>query len=139
MPIVHAEADSLSACVCVTSCITNLLNYRAVRTRARLPRGPSAAVLVPLFVGRSGDLYVVLSRCVVCSSSRICVLAFVNEIGVLIRRGPLVNRRSDALKTFAGDTALPGGKIDAQDVTVEDTAVSCARLETFFLVPLTSV
>lgn len=81
----------------------------------------------------------VLSRCVVCSSSRICVLAFVNEIGVLIRRGPLVNRRSDALKTFAGDTALPGGKIDAQDVTVEDTAVSCARLETFFLVPLTSV
>ncbi|KAH0840368.1 hypothetical protein J3R83DRAFT_1391 [Lanmaoa asiatica] len=79
-------------------CITRLLNYRAVRMRARLPRGPSAAVLVPLFVGRSGDLYVLLSR------------------------------RSDVLKTFAGDTALPGGKIDAQDVTVEDTAVSCARL-----------
>lgn len=47
-----------------TRCITNLLNYRAVRTRARFPRGPSAAVLVPLFVGRSGDLYVVLSRSV---------------------------------------------------------------------------
>ncbi|KAG8219099.1 hypothetical protein J3R82DRAFT_4862 [Butyriboletus roseoflavus] len=73
-------------------CITSLLNYRAMRIRARLPRGPSAAVLFPLFVGRSGDLYVVLSR------------------------------RSDALKAFAGDTALPGGKIDAQDVTVEDTA-----------------
>lgn len=36
------------------------------------------------------------------------------------------NRRSEALKAFSGDTALPGGKIDAQDVTVEDTAVSFA-------------
>ncbi|KAG6369619.1 hypothetical protein JVT61DRAFT_14188 [Boletus reticuloceps] len=74
------------------ACIHNLLQYRAVRTRARLPRGQSAAVLVPLFVGRSGDLYVLLSR------------------------------RSDALNAFAGDTALPGGKVDVQDVTVEDTA-----------------
>ncbi|KAF8547354.1 hypothetical protein OG21DRAFT_1490298 [Imleria badia] len=73
-------------------CIANLLQYRAVRTRARLPRGQSAAVLVPLFVGRSGDLNVLLSR------------------------------RSEALKAFSGDTALPGGKIDAQDATVEDTA-----------------
>ncbi|KAI9569235.1 hypothetical protein HD554DRAFT_594098 [Boletus coccyginus] len=73
-------------------CIAKLLHYRAVRTQARFPRGQSAAVLVPLFVGRSGDLYVLLSR------------------------------RSDVLNAFAGDTALPGGKIDAQDVTVEDAA-----------------
>lgn len=38
-----------------------------------------------------------------------------------------MNRRSDTLKTFAGDTAFPGGKIDAEDVTVEDTAVSHTR------------
>ena len=49
-----------------------------------------------------------------------------------------VNRRSDALNSFAGDTALPGGKIDAQDVTVEDTAVSRARLVICFG-PLASV
>ncbi|KAF8839314.1 hypothetical protein BDN67DRAFT_886071, partial [Paxillus ammoniavirescens] len=73
-------------------CIQNLLNYRATRTRAQFPRSQSAAVLVPLFVGRSGDLYVLLSR------------------------------RSEALRTYAGDTALPGGKIDPRDVTVEDTA-----------------
>ncbi|KIJ69712.1 hypothetical protein HYDPIDRAFT_104323 [Hydnomerulius pinastri MD-312] len=73
-------------------CIQNLLDYRATRTRAQFPRGQSAAVLVPLFVGRSGDLYVLLSR------------------------------RSEALRAYAGDTALPGGKIDPQDFTVEDTA-----------------
>lgn len=49
-----------------------------------------------------------------------------------------MNRRSDALNSFAGDTALPGGKIDAQDVTVEDTAVSRVRLMICFG-PLTSV
>ncbi|KAG9317941.1 hypothetical protein JVU11DRAFT_2174 [Chiua virens] len=74
-------------------CITNLLNYRAMRMRARFPRTWSAAVLVPLFVGRSGELYVVLSR------------------------------RTDTLRAFAGDTALPGGKMEPQDRTVEETAV----------------
>ena len=103
----------------VDRCIANLLQYRAVRTRARLPRGQSAAVLVPLFVGRSGDLYVLLSRCVhvLC----VCYVCFRAD-GV----GGGCNRRSEALKAFSGDTALPGGKIDAQDVTVEDTAVSFA-------------
>lgn len=43
-------------------------------------------------------------------------------------------RRSDALNAFAGDTALPGGKIDAQDVTVEDAAVSRSRSGDFVLV-----
>ncbi|KAL4076491.1 hypothetical protein J3A83DRAFT_4227892 [Scleroderma citrinum] len=73
-------------------CIQNLLEYRAPRTLARFPRGQSAAVLVPLFIGRSGDVYVLLSR------------------------------RSSALREYAGDTALPGGKVDAKDLTVEDTA-----------------
>ncbi|KAI6101712.1 hypothetical protein EDD17DRAFT_1548750 [Pisolithus thermaeus] len=73
-------------------CIQNLLAYRALRTNARFPRSQSAAVLVPLFVGRVGDVYVILSR------------------------------RSSALRDYAGDTALPGGKVDPRDVTVEDTA-----------------
>ncbi|KIK99005.1 hypothetical protein PAXRUDRAFT_605341 [Paxillus rubicundulus Ve08.2h10] len=83
-------------------CIQNLVNYRATRTRAQFPRSQSAAVLVPLFVGRSGDLYVLLSR------------------------------RSEALRTYAGDTALPGGRIDPRDVTMEDTAVSPARFLTAY-------
>lgn len=73
-------------------CIQRLLEYRAPRTLARFPRGQSAAVLVPLFIGRSGDVYVLLSR------------------------------RSSALREYAGDTALPGGKVDTNDLTVEDTA-----------------
>ncbi|KAI5983145.1 hypothetical protein EDD15DRAFT_2534017 [Pisolithus albus] len=73
-------------------CIQNLLDYRALRTNARFPRSQSAAVLVPLFVGRTGDVYVILSR------------------------------RSSSLREYAGDTALPGGKVDPRDVTVEDTA-----------------
>ncbi|KAI6032370.1 hypothetical protein BKA83DRAFT_4213371 [Pisolithus microcarpus] len=73
-------------------CIQNLLDYRALRTNARFPRSQSAAVLVPLFVGRAGDVYVILSR------------------------------RSSSLREYAGDTALPGGKVDPRDVTVEDTA-----------------
>ncbi|KAH7923639.1 hypothetical protein BV22DRAFT_1036121 [Leucogyrophana mollusca] len=73
-------------------CIQNLLSYRARRTRAQFPRSQSAAVLVPLFVGRAGDLYVLLSR------------------------------RSADLRAYGGDTALPGGKVDPQDLTIEDTA-----------------
>lgn len=73
-------------------CIQRFLEYRALRTLARFPRGQSAAVLVPLFIGRSGDVYVLLSR------------------------------RSSVLREYAGDTALPGGKVDARDLTVEDTA-----------------
>ncbi|KIN97283.1 hypothetical protein M404DRAFT_10780 [Pisolithus tinctorius Marx 270] len=73
-------------------CIQNLLDYRARRTHARFPRAQSAAVLVPLFIGRAGDVYVILSR------------------------------RSSVLREYAGDTALPGGKVDPRDVTVEDTA-----------------
>jgi 8-oxo-dGTP pyrophosphatase MutT (NUDIX family) len=33
-------------------------------------------------------------------------------------------RRSATLRTYAGDTSLPGGKADPEDKTIEDTAVS---------------
>ncbi|KAG2116778.1 NUDIX hydrolase domain-like protein [Suillus clintonianus] len=73
-------------------CIENLLRYRAPRPQIKFPRSQSAAVLVPLFIGRAGDLYVLLSR------------------------------RSASLRQYAGDTALPGGKVDPEDITIEDTA-----------------
>ena len=34
------------------------------------------------------------------------------------------NSRSASLRTYAGDTSLPGGKADPEDKTIEDTAVS---------------
>ncbi|OBZ70381.1 Nudix hydrolase 15, mitochondrial [Grifola frondosa] len=49
-------------------------------------------LLVALFVGRMGDLYVLLSR------------------------------RASTLRTYAGDTSLPGGKRDPQDHNIELTA-----------------
>ncbi|KAF8124605.1 hypothetical protein EV363DRAFT_707794 [Boletus edulis] len=70
------------------ACIHNLLQYCAVRTRARLPRGQSAAVLVPLFVGR------------VCAS----------QLTLGCAQG------------VCGRCGVAGGKVDVQDVTVEDTA-----------------
>ncbi|KAG2142798.1 NUDIX hydrolase domain-like protein [Suillus bovinus] len=73
-------------------CIENLSSYRARHMQVKFPRSQSAAVLVPLFIGRAGDLYVLLSR------------------------------RSASLRQYAGDTALPGGKVEPQDNTIEDTA-----------------
>lgn len=35
-----------------------------------------------------------------------------------------VDSRSASLRTYAGDTSLPGGKVDPDDKTIEDTAVS---------------
>ena len=34
------------------------------------------------------------------------------------------NRRSATLRSYAGDTSLPGGRVDPGDRTFEDTAVS---------------
>ena len=34
-----------------------------------------------------------------------------------------MNSRSASLRTYAGDTSLPGGKVDPEDKTIEDTAV----------------
>ncbi|GBE80199.1 Peroxisomal coenzyme A diphosphatase 1, peroxisomal [Sparassis crispa] len=73
-------------------CIQNLLNYQPPKIRLQIPRSRCAAVLVALFVGRTGDLYVLLSR------------------------------RASTLRTYAGDTSLPGGKWDAQDHSIEWTA-----------------
>ncbi|KAI0065964.1 hypothetical protein BV25DRAFT_1880011 [Artomyces pyxidatus] len=72
-------------------CLRNLASYRTPRAPP-YPRAQCAAVLVALFVGRMGDLYVLLSR------------------------------RSETLRAYAGDTALPGGKVDPEDRTIEDTA-----------------
>ncbi|KII94552.1 hypothetical protein PLICRDRAFT_33350 [Plicaturopsis crispa FD-325 SS-3] len=73
-------------------CLRALAAYRTPKRRFTFPRKRCAAVLVALFVGRQGDLYVLLSR------------------------------RSATLRTYAGDTSLPGGKVDAQDKYLEDTA-----------------
>ncbi|KAK7038466.1 mitochondrial Nudix hydrolase 15 [Favolaschia claudopus] len=73
-------------------CLKNLATYRPRRSKFPHPRERSAAVLVALFVGRLGDLYVLLSR------------------------------RSSTLRSYAGDTSLPGGKVDPEDRTIEDTA-----------------
>ena len=34
-----------------------------------------------------------------------------------------LDRRAKTLSSYAGDTALPGGRIDDDDKTIEDTAV----------------
>ncbi|KAJ7478180.1 NUDIX hydrolase domain-like protein [Mycena latifolia] len=73
-------------------CLRNLAAYRPQKQKIPYPRSRSAAVLVALFVGRLGDLYV------------------------------LLNRRSASLRSYAGDTSLPGGKVDPEDRTIEDTA-----------------
>ncbi|KAF8198865.1 NUDIX hydrolase domain-like protein [Mycena galopus ATCC 62051] len=73
-------------------CLKNLAAYRPRKPKFTFPRERRAAVLVALFVGRLGDLYV------------------------------LLNRRSSTLRSYAGDTSLPGGKVDPEDRTIEETA-----------------
>ncbi|ESK91863.1 hypothetical protein Moror_10475 [Moniliophthora roreri MCA 2997] len=73
-------------------CLRTLASYHAPKSQIPMPRSRCAAVLVALFVGRRGDLYVLLSR------------------------------RSSTLRTYAGDTSLPGGKVEPQDRSLEDTA-----------------
>ncbi|KAH9009956.1 NUDIX hydrolase domain-like protein [Lactarius hengduanensis] len=70
--------------------VKNLSSFRTKHTVPPYPRANCAAVLVALFVGRAGDLYVLLSR--------------------------------QTLRSYAGDTALPGGRVDDEDETIEDTA-----------------
>ncbi|PBK69707.1 hypothetical protein ARMSODRAFT_142909 [Armillaria solidipes] len=43
-------------------CIRTLASYRLLKPRLKFPRSKCAAVLVALFVGRSGELHVLLSR-----------------------------------------------------------------------------
>ncbi|KAJ7614862.1 NUDIX hydrolase domain-like protein [Roridomyces roridus] len=73
-------------------CLRNLAAYRPRKALYPYPRTRSAAVIVALFVGRMGDLYV------------------------------LLNRRSATLRSYAGDTSLPGGKVDPDDKSLEETA-----------------
>ncbi|KAF8491041.1 NUDIX hydrolase domain-like protein, partial [Russula emetica] len=75
-----------------SSCLRNLSTHRTKRPAPPYPRAHSAAVLVALFVGRAGNLYVLLSQ------------------------------RAMTLSSYAGDTALPGGRIDDDGKTIEDTA-----------------
>ncbi|KAI9466658.1 NUDIX hydrolase domain-like protein [Lactarius psammicola] len=70
--------------------IKNLSSFSTKHLVPPYPRRHSAAVLVALFVGRAGDLYVLLSR--------------------------------QTLRSYAGDTALPGGRVEDEDKTIEDTA-----------------
>ncbi|KAI0076967.1 hypothetical protein K474DRAFT_1181426 [Panus rudis PR-1116 ss-1] len=75
-------------------CIKNLASYSPARHWQELivPKSRRAAVLVALFIGRKGDLYVLLSR------------------------------RASTLRTYAGDTSLPGGKWEPGDANIEWTA-----------------
>ncbi|KIK57333.1 hypothetical protein GYMLUDRAFT_246983 [Collybiopsis luxurians FD-317 M1] len=83
--------------VLVFRCLKNLAAYRPPKDAfpqpwLPFPRSRRAAVLVALFVGRKGDLYVLLSK------------------------------RASTLRSFAGDTSLPGGKMDMEDESIEHTA-----------------
>ncbi|KAF8886963.1 NUDIX hydrolase domain-like protein [Infundibulicybe gibba] len=73
-------------------CLRNLVSYQPKPLHFKIPKSRCAAVLVALFVGRKGDLHVLLSR------------------------------RSATLRSYAGDTSLPGGKVDPEDKSWEDTA-----------------
>lgn len=59
----------------------------------RVPAYRRAAVLLGLFPGRNGHLYVILSQ------------------------------RSSTLRSHGGDTAIPGGRFEAMDADLEATAV----------------
>ncbi|WWC59589.1 uncharacterized protein I303_102146 [Kwoniella dejecticola CBS 10117] len=73
-------------------CIYRLQRYVPPLESRRYPKRRSAAVAVILFVGRLGDLYVLLST------------------------------RAGDMRTYAHDTALPGGKYEEGDIDAEGTA-----------------
>ena len=66
-----------------------------------------------IFVGRLGDLYVLLST-------------YVNTSSMLLMK--LINRRAGDMRTYAQDTALPGGKYEEGDIDAEGTAVCSSSL-----------
>ena len=94
-------------------CIQALASYQRPKSKLRYPKSRSAAVLVALFVGRMGDIYVLLSKCAVLAMFRTATRADASHC-----------RRATSLRTYAGDTALPGGKWEPHDKSVEWTAVS---------------
>jgi peroxisomal coenzyme A diphosphatase NUDT7 len=92
--------------------LKNLSTHRIKRPAPPYPRACCAAVLVALFVGRAGDLYVLLSQ----------QAPFLYPYRISYSQ-PHHNRRAKTLTSYAGDTALPGGRVDDEDKTIEDTAV----------------
>ena len=56
------KAHSTPPTTCFWRCLRNLANYHTPKVRMKFPRSRCAAVLVALFVGRMGDLYVLLCR-----------------------------------------------------------------------------
>lgn len=44
------------------------------------------------------------------------------------------HRRAKTLRTYAGDTSLPGGKAEERDRSIEDTAVMSLRRVKFTVV-----
>ena len=40
------------------------------------------------------------------------------------------------MRTYAGDTSLPGGKVELEDKTIEDTAVSSVYCVLFIIIYL---
>ncbi|KIM28841.1 hypothetical protein M408DRAFT_69090 [Serendipita vermifera MAFF 305830] len=86
-------------------CLKRLARYECP-SLPPYPKSQAAAVLVGLFVGRWGDIYVLLSR------------------------------RSATLSSYAGDTALPGGRWDKTDASLEDTAASFAETARFIQIGL---
>lgn len=85
--------DSLEA-------LRNLSQYKADPRSEPCPEAVPAyrraAVLLGLFPGRNGELYVILSQ------------------------------RATAMRSHGGDTAIPGGRFEANDADLEATAVSAA-------------
>ncbi|TXT13122.1 hypothetical protein VHUM_01523 [Vanrija humicola] len=73
-------------------CLHRFIEYKRTPLAHPVPKRRTAAVAIILFVGRKGDLYVLLST------------------------------RSGELRTYAHDTALPGGKYEDGDENEEGTA-----------------
>lgn len=63
--------------------------------------------------------------CMCCSVGRCVITLFSVVVWIAHTPTPCVNsRRSSTMRTYAGDTSLPGGKVEPGDRHIEDTAVS---------------
>ena len=75
-----------------TRCLHRFMEHPRTPQTRRFPKRRTAAVAIVLFIGRLGDIYVLLST------------------------------RAGTLRSYAHDTALPGGKHEAGDADEEGTA-----------------
>ena len=69
--------------------------------------------------------YIVRSN--IASNKRAAVLVLLYEKDGVLR--VLLTTRAKTLRTHPGQTAFPGGKMDASDVDIFDTAVSASLLD----------